>query len=163
MQIFIIDEVPELAATMLCDAHLRKMCLETAQILSSVLYLKHLEPLSGMPKPYNIHHPVITAVDNSCKINWLLRHNLSLHEEYCRRFGRMHAYYSLCSKYRTLLFEPEVVITPHELTFARNFKDISIPEPDIIKAYRIYYRYKKSVMKNWHYTNSAEPGWLTAF
>ena len=56
MQLFILDRDPEKAAQMLCDSHLRKMCLETAQILSSVLYLQGKSLADGMPNPY---HPIL--------------------------------------------------------------------------------------------------------
>ena len=37
MQLFILDYNPKKAAQMLADTHVRKMCLETAQILSAIL------------------------------------------------------------------------------------------------------------------------------
>ena len=37
MQLFILDHDPGRVPAMLCDVHVRKMCLETAQILSSVI------------------------------------------------------------------------------------------------------------------------------
>ena len=163
MQIFVIDYVPEQAAAMLCDVHLRKMCLETAQILSAVLYTKNLELQSGMPQPYNCRHPVIAALDTPAKINWTLLHNLALHREYFRRFGKYHAFSPLADSYTKMLFSPETSLQKEYLSFARNFKNMTIPEPDIVKAYRIYYRYKKRVMRRWHYTNAEEPQWLTAF
>ena len=60
MQLFILDYAPRRAAGMLCDVHLRKMCLETAQILSSVLFLQGRELCPEMPRVYNPAHPVIT-------------------------------------------------------------------------------------------------------
>ena len=50
MQLFILDYDPELVPGMLCDAHLRKMCLETAQILSSVLLAKGKQRQKDMPR-----------------------------------------------------------------------------------------------------------------
>ena len=52
MQLFILDYDPGLVPGMLCDMHLRKMCLETAQILSSVLLLQGKARRKEMPKPY---------------------------------------------------------------------------------------------------------------
>ena len=82
MQLFVLDYDPGRAAVMLCDVHLRKMCLETAQILSSVLFRQGRGLLPEMPKAYNPAHPVIRAVDTPQKINWVLLYNYALHGEY---------------------------------------------------------------------------------
>ena len=163
MQLFILDYDPQRATGMLCDVHLRKMCLETAQILSGVLMMQKISPVSGMPKPYNIRHPVIMAINNVWKINWVILYNHSLHDEYFRRFAKYHAYYKLAEIYRKLLFTPGIPDDWQKLTFFRDFKNVVITEPDTVKAYRTYYRHKKSVLKKWNYTNSLEPEWLTVF
>ena len=119
MQLFILDPEPEAAATMLCDVHLRKMCLETAQILSSVIVRRGGELLPQMPRAYNINHPVITALDTPFKINWAVRHNEGLQREYEYRFGRRHAYWSLTAVYREKLFTAGAVV--EDWSFARNF------------------------------------------
>ena len=31
---------------------------------------------------------------------------------------------------------------------------------EIVEAYREYYRFKKSIIRNWKYTNAEEPEWL---
>lgn len=160
MQLFILDYDPETAATMLCDVHLRKMCLETPQILSSVLYNNHLEPVPEMPRPYNPAHPVIRAINNPPKINWTVIYNESLHQEYLFRFGKVHAYGFLCRIYRQMLFDHTAGIPPEQLNFARNFKDITIDTPDIVMAYREYYRFKKHLLRFWHYSKRDEPSWL---
>ena len=160
MQLFILDYDPAAAAGMLCDSHLRKMCMETAQILSSVIVLKKGSPGEGIPKPYNLRHPVIRAVDSQEKINWVLSYLFALHREYFRRYGKRHAYYFLCLKYKKILYVKCKCSGREKLDFARDFGGIEIPDEDLVSAYRKYYRYKKSVLKNWSYTNSGEPEWL---
>ena len=157
MQLFILDPEPEAAATMLCDVHLRKMCLETAQILSSVIVRCGGELLPQMPRAYNINHPVITALDTPFKINWAVRHNEGLQREYGYRFGRRHAYWSLTAVYREKRFTAGAVV--EDWSFARNFSGVGIAEPSIIGAYREYYRYKKQLLSRWHYTRREEPPW----
>lgn len=160
MQLFILDKDPVRAAGMLCDAHLRKMCLENCQILSGVT-LNHGLPLQyGMPKVCNIHHPVIRALDTPFKINWAVNHNFALQQEYFRRFGKRHAYAELPEKYHQMLFSPGEYTA--DWSFARCFNGIPIDDPDIIEAFREYYRCKKSLLRRWHYTNAPEPAWLTA-
>ena len=161
MQLFILDYDPELVPGMLCDAHLRKMCLETAQILSSVLLVQGKPSWKDMPKPYNPKHPVIRALDTDQKINWAAVFNSALHEEYRRRFGKTHAYAGLCRGYEVLLHQSGIRIDPDGWSFARAFKGIIIREPDIVAAYRTYYQYKKRILiRNWNYTRTAEPDWL---
>ena len=93
MQLFVLDRDPADAAGMLCDVHLRKMCLENPQILSSCLVLRGVRLAEGMPRPFNVHHPVIKALDSAFKLNWCVAHNDALHQEYRRRFGKNHCYY----------------------------------------------------------------------
>lgn len=160
MQLFVLDYDPGRAAVMLCDVHLRKMCLETAQILSGVLFWQGRALLPGMPKVYNAAHPVIRAVETPQKINWVLLYNLALHKEYFRRFGKKHAYSDLAEKYQHLMYQDQVKTSFADLTFARDFKGVEITEPDIVQAYRQYYCFKKKLLKRWSYTNTCEPDWL---
>ena len=160
MQLFILDYDPEISARMLCDVHLRKMCLETAQILSSVLFLQGRAPEEGMPRYYNLKHPVIQAVDTPPKINYTVLYNGSLHREYFQRFQKSHAYSCLAGRYHALLYQEGVVLTPDSLDFARAFKGIGITERDLVSAYRQYYRFKKSRIRHWRYTNREEPLFL---
>ena len=160
MQLFILDLDPERVPEMLCDAHVRKMCLETAQILSSVIRRQGKKLPPGVPKPYNPNHPVITALDTAQKINWTIRFNTALQREYSRRFGKNHAYSGLTGIYHAVLFRPGTRIDPAGWTFARDFKDVEITEPDIVLAYREYYRHKKKILRRWHYTGTGEPDWM---
>ena len=105
MQLFILDEHPEKVPRMLCDAHVRKMCLETAQILSGVLFLRSIPLGAGMPRAYNCNHPVIRAVAGSdFKTAYTLTYNEALHGEYFYRFSKLHRYAALCPAYRIKLF-----------------------------------------------------------
>ena len=47
-----------------------------------------------------------------------------------------------------------------DLIFARTFKGIEIREPDIVSAYREYYRFKKKQLRHWKYTRTPEPDWI---
>ena len=158
VQLFILDENPRKAAICLCDKHLRKMCLENAQILSSVMFNWHLSRLPAMPKPYNPQHPVIKKIDNQAKLNWVLIYNLALHREYVYRFGKPHAYSALAPEYIRLLYRRGVAAD--DLSFALVFKDFSSASSDTVTAYRQYYCYKKRAMKDFSYTKRTQPAWL---
>ncbi len=160
MQLFILDRDPEKVPAMLCDVHVRKMCLETAQILSSVIRLQKKKLPPELPKPYNVNHPVIRALDTAQKINWTVQFNTALQRDYCRRFGKKHAYFGRAEIYHEILFRTGTAIIPSGWTFARAFKDVKITEPDIVLAYRQYYRHKRKLIRRWHYTKTKEPDWL---
>ena len=124
MQLFILDRNPAAAVRMLADVHVRKMCLETAQILSSVIVNYGGFITDGMPKTYNRNHPVIKALDSPFKINYTVSYNLALHEEFFFRFEKKHKYYALTDIYREILFDNENNI--EDFSFCRNFKDCEI-------------------------------------
>lgn len=158
MQLFILDKNPILAVRCLCDCHVRKMCLETAQILSSVMFNKGITVDEALPKPYNPKHPVIQAIQTPEQINWVLCYNFSLHHEFYMRFMKVHAYNTLKYKYANALCDNKQYFSCEGL--ARDFKDFYTDKTDIVEAYRDYYRYKKTIIKNWTYTNRKEPVWL---
>ena len=58
MNIFAVDESPKASAQDLCDAHVVKMILESAQILCTVHDL-HGKWKDWMYKPTHRHHPSV--------------------------------------------------------------------------------------------------------
>lgn len=86
MNIFVTDTDPCVAAQNLCDRHVRKMVLETAQILCTVLK-DH-----GLPyKPTHENHPcVLWAGASRWNFDWLLDHGTALGREFEFRFGKPH-------------------------------------------------------------------------
>ena len=158
MQLFILSRSPLESAMSLSDVHLRKMCLETAQILSSVMCRKEIPLRIDMPCPYHLNHPVITAIRTREQINWVASYNEFLHLEYLIRFGKHHAYCRLAEGYTGILYDPSCGCSPEGL--ARDFKDFQTAEPDLISAHREYYRFKKTIIRNWKFTGTEEPLWL---
>lgn len=158
MQLFILDRNPFKAVRMLADVHVRKMCLETAQILSVLIIKRNGTPENGMPEPYNPHHPVVKAIDSVTKINYAVLFNIALQNEFLFRFDKRHKYFGLKENYYRILFIP--VETQCDFSFCRNFKDFETKNPDIVGAYREYYVFKKSIIRNWHYTKRKEPDFL---
>ena len=161
MQIFVLDYNPCKAAKMLCDVHLRKMCLENAQILSGALRNHKQVLLPGMPKCFNCRHKVVRAFDNLQIINWVVIYNYALHREFLYRFGKKHAYFKLLDAYKKLLYTKHLPVDLAKLSFARNFKAFAPAASDIVEAYRKYYCCKKTVLSRFTYTRRSEPAWLT--
>ncbi|MDD3886653.1 MAG: hypothetical protein PHI35_07270 [Victivallaceae bacterium] len=162
MQIFILDYNPIVAVKMLADCHIRKLCMETAQILTGAWLNAGHSLLDWMPRPPSLHHPVIRAIDSPYKFDWVRVCNANMQAEFFRRFDKYHAYSKFVARYDALpggdnsVFHP----VPNKCTFARAFKDFSSDEPDIVEAYRRYYRFKKSIIRKWTYTRACEPDWL---
>ena len=156
MQLFILDYNPRKAAQMLADTHVRKMCLETAQILSAILIKNGINLQGTMPKPHNLNHPIVKAINTPQKINWVVKYNIALQKEFLYRFEKKHAYYELQKSYRSLLFK-RVKIQESDCSFAKDFKNFTTATTDVVMAYREYYKYKKNIIKSWHYTKRSAP------
>ena len=154
MNIFVLDENPMKAAQMLCDCHLRKMCVETAQILSGVMLRRGMSLLDGMPKPQNINHPVIAAADYT-DAEWVAEYNYKLHDEYCWRFDKWHKYARLGFFYYQIFGEPRKQTSPERL--CKCCGDLDVVDLDIVTAYRRYYtEVKKPQLQAkglWKFTN----------
>lgn len=146
MNIFVLDEHYLTAAKMLCDSHVRKMCLETAQILSGVMLRQGMTLAEGMPKPQNINHPAIAAVQKPEQINWLIMYNTQLNIEYFYRFGDFHKYADLSDKYYSILKHNAAGVRCDGL--AKCCGELDIADLDIVTAYKKYYtEVKKPALK----------------
>ena len=145
MNIFVLDPDPEKAALMLCDCHVRKMCLETAQILSACMMLRNIPLDEDMPKPMSIEHPVILAINDASKLNWVLLYNVYLHNEYYKRFGKAHAYNYLCADYNRDMWVNGVSLGSADWSTSAGYGlypcvgDMSVFGLDVVEAYRKYY------------------------
>lgn len=160
MQLFVLSKHPDLAPECLADVHVVKMCLETAQILSTIWDSKGMPLLEGMPKPYNSNHPVIKAIDTPWKLNWVLLYNVNLQAEYTMRFGKDHKYTRLVDAYMEGLYDYNSNYDITGYDFSKNFKDFQTNNTYVVGAYRAYYKFKKSKIKRWKYTKRKEPFWL---
>ena len=134
MNIFVLHTNPEIAAQMLFDKHVVKMALETAQILSTI---------NGGPyKPTHANHPCVLwakeAIDNYI---WLVRHGLSICNEYQYRYGKEHK----CEEIICVLQQPlaNINILPGATPWALCMPDQYKTE-DPVESYRAYYKSKAS-------------------
>ena len=93
MNIFFLDKTPELSAKYLCDKHLPKMLLESAQMLSTaVRKYKNKTPLAEpIYKSAYPNHPMTKWVgENRSNFNWALDNALWINNEYQYRFKKEH-------------------------------------------------------------------------
>lgn len=147
MNIFILDPDPIKAAQNLCDKHVVKMCLETAQILSTV---------NGGPyRTTHQNHPcTIWARSNIENYKWLVLHGIGIANEYEYRFDKEHK----CKEVIECLEEPLIELSPGFTKFA-----LAMPEEyksdNAVYSYREYYKSKK-LKFDMKYTKREKPEWL---
>ena len=99
MNIFYLDKSASQAAQYHCDPHVVKMCLETAQILSTVQRMYVDEETCNKNELYRSthrNHPSVQWVQNSIRAyEWTYELFQALLAEYKFRYGRTHACASL--------------------------------------------------------------------
>lgn len=100
MNIFVLDENPITAAEMMCDKHIPKMIVESAQMMASAVRRwgatdEQMPIAKTSGKPYKggyPHHPCTRwAGDTFGNFSWLHDHAIALCVEYTHRFGKVHA------------------------------------------------------------------------
>ncbi len=88
MNIFVTNPDPHLSAIALDDKRLIKMILESAQILSTAIWINGHK---GFYKPTHLNHPVVKwASSSQGNYEWLMQHFIHLIAEYNYRFNRTH-------------------------------------------------------------------------
>lgn len=147
MNIFALSDNPEDAAEMLCDKHLSKMVVESAQMMASALRFHGATdkdmPLTLHGKPYKggyPNHPCTRwTQENRSNFAWLARHAIALAGQFTSRYGHSHAcllpinhMYSMCEDYL-----PDGDRTPFAQAMPEEYK-----MSNAILAYRQYYHTK---------------------
>ena len=151
MNIFVVDEDPQQAARDLCDKHVVKMPLESAQMLCTVLM--ELGVLGVPYQPSHRNHPCTRwAATTRSNFDWLVTHGRALCNEYTKRYGRRHKSEDViewCAQHRDEL--PDGPLTPHAQAMPDTFRSTSA-----VLAYRTYYREAKAGIVTW---KTAPPEW----
>ena len=164
VNIFYVDEDPVVAARSLPDAHIRKMPLETVQMLVSAL-MRHGISHEVMTKAGTLHkggyknHPcTIWAGDTRGNFLWLLAHGFALCDEFVHRYGHEHfarTQLETLTKYAYVL--PEGVLTPPHLAMPDELKT-----DNPVESYRACIRWKvesKPLSFDWLKDWTRRPGW----
>jgi len=149
MNIFYLDRDPVVAAQMMCDKHVVKMILESAQMLSTahrVLDGDEYANETGLYKLAHKNHPSTIWVRSSVhNYMWLYVHMTALMNEYTYRYGKHHATERLLKPLEKCpTFIPTV-----------DYKDPPQCMPDYCKgkdpvlAYQNYYILEKSGFAKW--------------
>jgi len=165
VNIFFTHLNPTIAAEFCCDAHVRKMVLESTQLLANAYYLPnatHAPPpkSDGTPyKPAHQKHPcAVWAVDDFKQWDWLRVHAYGLAKEYEFRFGSLHACWHALNYMTEHLPTPwmsnKVFLAP-PLAMPEEFRS-RVTSP--LGCYRKYIREAKRHLHKW--TKRAPPFWL---
>lgn len=168
MNIFILDENPAIAAQMLCDKHIVKMPLETAQLLSNVFStaLKVPNPFvsiinQNIEVPYKLthnNHPCsLWARQSEGTFRWLIKYGKELCTEYTWRYKRKHKSEEVinwCDSNKDLLIFQSTDIQAFVQALPDRYK-CSSP----ITAYRKYYLHEKMRFAKWEKVREA-PDWI---
>jgi hypothetical protein len=144
MNVFAVDPDPRRAARALCDRHVVKMTLESAQILCTVARLH------GHWAPYRLTHPdhpcVVWAGASAGNWRWVVRHGLALADEYERRYRRTHRSRKVIAALAARCAGPRKGARrrPFVLVMPERYRG-----PDAVAAYRRYLVREKSHFATW--------------
>lgn len=173
MNIFVVDQQPEIAAKMLCNSHVVKMILESCQLLSTAHHVLDgdvIEVNTGkrryktsvctkkdICKATMINHPcTIWARESRANYMWLWKHAYALCKEYTARYGKIHVMEAMLMDglYTPPVNIPRAKLTPFAQAMPEQYKD-----SDAIIAYRKYYINEKKRFAKWK--NSVVPKWFS--
>ena len=140
MNIFATSQCPIEAAKFLDDKRCIKMCLETAQLLSTALRVNGYKG-DNIYKIAHLNHPSNKWTRSTQgNYKWLLEHFRALCNEYTRRTGKIHASSKLLP-----IFESNIGLIPvgDRMPFSNNARNLTkgvdfTHETDTIKAYQLY-------------------------
>ena len=156
MNIFFLDEMPEVSAKMLCDKHVPKMLLETCQMLSTA-YQRHMGEHEELYKPAYPKHPMtIWTGDSKANFDWAYDHAISISQQYNYRFFKKHKSHRIL---QVLADEDKTVGIPDiGFTTPPQCMPDEYKKTNYISAYRNYYvNAKKHFAK---YTNRDVPDFM---
>jgi len=152
MNIFVLDSNPVTAAIQQLDKHVVKMPLESAQMLCSALIAHGVEDT-----PYKKAHPkhpcTLWAAQTRTNFLWLVKHGISLSEEYTRRYGKRHKSQDVIEWCAT---QADAIPAGELTTFAQAMPE-QYKNPDAVTAYRQYYMGEKRNIATW---KQNRPAWF---
>lgn len=159
MNIFFVYLNAKLAARSLCDKHIIKLALETAQLLSTTMHI-----VSGFDeniyKMTHVNHPCAIWVRHSQEnFKWTIEHGLELCYEYTRRYNKNHksqAVIEYIQKHFDIKKIEKKQFTMPPVCMPEQYK---ISQDPII-CYREYYLNNKARFAKWK--NVSPPNWYLA-
>lgn len=160
MNLFILDRQPTVAAQFNCDSHVRKIILETVEMLGYTYY-GHFKPWPWVtPKYRHFNHPMSKWVrENRHNFSWTLEHAYALCDEFNYRFDKHHKcreYLDWISLNIPIDHLSDEKITDWPRCFG-DYKERMDLTNDAVYDYRNYYMIAKRHLAIW--TKRGEPEW----
>ena len=159
MNIFILDKDPATAAIMMCDKHVPKMILESAQMLSTAHRILDTDVDDRLYKIAHKGHPCTKWVmETSQNYNWLYYHFVALGNEYKFRRNKVHG--SIEKLQDPLSNLPKNIPEGPRTEFVQAMKAYPqcMVEGDAVQSYRNYYHEAKDFAK-WEWGREAPYWW----
>ena len=161
MNIFFLDRDPYKAALALCDKHVPKMLLESAQMLSTAVQANAEKKFDDLYKPAYPKHPMTIWVGfNRDCFRWALENAVYINHQYEQRFNKGHKSF-------------RVIETIYNNNYIDDISNGFFKEPpqcmpdeykdkDYITAYRKYYQGAKAYFAKWEKGVFAPEWWVNA-
>ena len=152
MQIFVPFANPKMSALILDDRRVVKMCLESAQIMSTAM---HMRGVKGAPyKPTHENHPcVLWAAESSDNFWWLMEHWEYLCFEYWVRYGHFQGLRHKTEAYYKEFREAYDSMDSEPPTPFVNCTDLGLIDGCIHKTYCQY------LVNKWDAQEKMSPAW----
>ena len=158
MNIFYLDKSAVISAQYMCDKHVVKMILESAQLLCTAHHLcptDAVRPEKFYKKTHYNHPSAVWARASADNYLWLTAHAKALLSEYTYRYDKQHASTSVimwCSA--NIPDIPNGKLTEMPQCMPDEYKS-----KDSVVAYRRYYNGAKSHLHDWK--RRQVPDWIT--
>jgi hypothetical protein len=156
MNIFVVDEDAYKSGISLCNKHVVKMPLETAQLLCTTVSV-----LSKKDTPYKkafVNHPCsVWTRESLSNFEWLVEHGLGICDAYSIEYGKQHKAKDVivwCQANKPNISEfPTQCLTKHAVCMPDHCKKQSV-----VDSYRNYYILQKSRFAKWN--KRKVPDWM---
>lgn len=153
MNIFVVESDPVKAAMSLCNKHIVKMPLETAQLLCTAVHT-----LTGIQTPYKPcykNHPCgIWTRQSEENFDWLVVHGLALCDAYKLEYNKEHKSRAVISWAASN--KPNFTIKG--LTQHPKCVPTEYIQDDVVASYRNYYNGAKASFAQWN--KRSVPDWF---
>ena len=158
LNIFYLHESPTTAAEYMCNKHVVKMILESAQLLCTAHHTcpSNAERPEKFYKKTHVNHPsAIWARTSKDNYLWLTAHANALLSEYTHRYEKQHASTSVIDWCSTNIPNiPDLGFTDMPQCMPEEYKT-----DNPVIAYRDYYNQAKSHLHSWK--NRPVPIWIS--
>ncbi len=179
MNIFYVDKSPVTAAQMMCDKHVPKMIVESAQMLSTAHRMldgtkytgktkkgrnikRWLHPNSNLEKTLYLachtgHPSTLWVMESAYNYIWLYRHMMALHKEWQLRYGHSKNHLTIellgdILKHTPMNIQLNKIATEPTPAMPDHCK----VDGDSVASYRNYYILEKKRFAKWEFTKTPE-------